>query len=110
MRNIFAIDFIVMSPGQDIPAAIEIAVIILAVFASKIERGSARRIGHQNIGGAFLFPKGSCSLYSRAWLAHIVTLIRSPRACRIFQPRKPFQIGQTVVSFVPPSPLSRPHT
>ena len=31
----------VMSPGQDIPAAIENAVIMLAVSASKIERGSA---------------------------------------------------------------------
>jgi len=40
----------VMSPGQDIPAAIENAVIMPAVSASKIERGSARRIGHQNIG------------------------------------------------------------
>jgi hypothetical protein len=39
-----------MSPGQDILAAIESAVIILADFASKIERGSARRIGHQNNG------------------------------------------------------------
>jgi len=35
-----------MSPGQDIPAAIK----TLAVSASKIERGSARRIGHQNNG------------------------------------------------------------
>ena len=33
-----------MSPGQDIPAAIK----TLAVSAPKIERGSARRIGHQN--------------------------------------------------------------
>ena len=33
-----------MSPGQDILAAIE----TLAVSAPKIERGSARRIGHQN--------------------------------------------------------------
>jgi hypothetical protein len=31
----------VMSPGQDMPAAIENAVIMLAVSASKIERGSA---------------------------------------------------------------------
>ncbi|MEY2603223.1 MAG: hypothetical protein QOH31_997 [Verrucomicrobiota bacterium] len=50
MRNIFAFDFIIMSPGQDILTAIESAVKILAVFASKIERGSARRIGHQNNG------------------------------------------------------------
>ena len=71
----------VMSPGQDIPAAIESAVIILAVFASKIECGSARRIGHQNIGGAFLFPKASCSLYCSAWLGHIVTLLRCGRVC-----------------------------
>jgi hypothetical protein len=35
-----------MSPGQDIPAAIK----TLAVSAPKIERGSARRIGHQNNG------------------------------------------------------------
>ena len=40
----------VMSPGHDIPAAIENAVIMVAVSASKIERGSARRIGHQNDG------------------------------------------------------------
>jgi len=46
MRNIFAFDFIEMSPGQDISAAIK----TLAVSASKIERGSARRIGHQNNG------------------------------------------------------------
>ena len=39
-----------MSPGQDIPAAIKKAVITLSVFASKIERRSARRIGHQNNG------------------------------------------------------------
>ena len=51
MRNIFAFDFMIMSPGQDIPTAIpESAVKILAVFASKIERRSARRIGHQNNG------------------------------------------------------------
>jgi hypothetical protein len=61
MRNIFAIDFIVMSPGQDIPAAIESAVIILAVFASKIERGSARRISHQNNGYC---PKHSFSFWA----------------------------------------------
>jgi len=35
-----------MSPGQDIPAGIK----TLAVSAPKIERGSARRIGHQNNG------------------------------------------------------------
>jgi len=33
-----------MSPGQDIQVAIK----TLAVSAPKIERGSARRIGHQN--------------------------------------------------------------
>jgi hypothetical protein len=38
----------VMSPGQYIPVANENAIITLAVSASKIERGSARRIGHQN--------------------------------------------------------------
>ena len=38
----------VMSPGQDIPVAIENAVIMLAISASKIERRFARRIGHQN--------------------------------------------------------------
>ena len=37
MRNIFAFDFIIVSPGQDIPTAIESAVEILAIFASKIE-------------------------------------------------------------------------
>ena len=46
MRNIFAFDFIVMSPGQDILTAIK----TLAVSGSKIECGSARRIGHQNNG------------------------------------------------------------
>jgi hypothetical protein len=40
----------VMSPGQDIPVANENAIIILVVSASKIERGFARRIGHQNNG------------------------------------------------------------
>ena len=35
-----------MGPGQDIPAAIK----TLAVSAPKIERGSARRIGHQDNG------------------------------------------------------------
>ena len=39
-----------MSPGQDIPVAIGNAIIMLAVSASKIERRSARRIGHQNNG------------------------------------------------------------
>ena len=34
-----------MGPGQDIPAAIK----TLAVSAPKIERGSARRIGHQDM-------------------------------------------------------------
>ena len=38
-----------MSPGQDIPVAIENAIIMLAVSASKIERRSARRIGHQRL-------------------------------------------------------------
>jgi hypothetical protein len=38
----------VMSPGQDTPVAIEKIVRMLAFSASKIERGSARRIGHQN--------------------------------------------------------------
>jgi hypothetical protein len=37
-----------MSPGQGIPTAKKNAVITLAVSASKIERGSARRTGHQN--------------------------------------------------------------
>jgi hypothetical protein len=40
----------VMSPGQDTPVAIEKIVIMLAISASKIERGSARRIGHQKNG------------------------------------------------------------
>ena len=40
----------VMSPGQDIPVAIEKIVRMLSFSASKIERGSARRIGHQNNG------------------------------------------------------------
>jgi hypothetical protein len=44
------LDGFVMSPGQDIPVAIENAIIMLAVSASKIECRSARRIAHQNNG------------------------------------------------------------
>ena len=50
-----------MSPGQDIPVAIENAVIMLAISASKIERESARRIGHQNNGYC---PKHSFSFWA----------------------------------------------
>jgi hypothetical protein len=37
-----------MSPGQDIPAPLENAVVMAAVSGSKIEREPASRIGHQN--------------------------------------------------------------
>jgi hypothetical protein len=46
----FDLEGFVMSPGQGTTVAIEKTVIMLAVSASKIERGSARRIGHQNNG------------------------------------------------------------
>jgi hypothetical protein len=45
-RSLHDLEGFEMSPGQDIPAAIK----TLAVSAPKIERGSARRIGHQNNG------------------------------------------------------------
>ena len=40
----------VMSPGQDIPVAIEKTVIMFVVSASKIKRRFARRICHQKNG------------------------------------------------------------
>ena len=46
----------VMSPGQDIPVAIEKTVIMLAVSASKIERGSVDCGLVQSLGAKVRLP------------------------------------------------------